>query len=658
MRTQIAIPVNGAISGSILPPDTPVSQDAHGKVISRFGDFQWDWTPYTKKSSSVLNFLFWDSGDLSPKRLALLEEMHWLLYLVAKKRPGAPLAYQTLLHYLKTLRHVARHAESHRLAIRAILSSPEALIAVVRSTGDQHARQLSSLVKMLSHLGPDVVGYAVAGRSTLRDLRIIAARHVSGLKQFPPIPTRIYSIVLSALVDEVASFEAVFDRYAALVRECTSNPLVGRGLSRQWAVAQDCGVVRDGNQQTFPQILDKHGLTEYFSAKGFVLDTGGLSQGIYRAQTAARLSIQAFTGMRSEEVSSLPYDCLREESSNGRTHFIISGTTTKLNNGKPKAAQWVTSREGARAVRLAQRLADLIAGVWEAYHDKKRNDVHPPLFVSNVYLGLRGQPMRRKGSLHAAKFDLGNCEALRQRLAPTIKEEDLHELEQIDPHRAWRSEADFQIGKPWRLTSHQMRRSLALYAQRSGLVSLPSLRRQLQHLTEEMSRYYARGSAFARNFVGDDKKHFGYEWQELQPISAAYSYIINVLLSDDVLFGGHANWVDHRMRGADGAVVVNREITIRSFKRGELAYRETALGGCTNTDACDQIAIKWLDVDCVSGCRNLVGRLSKLDRVIAAQGKLVSALDISSVEFRIEKADLDTLTAARIRVCNHGEAAT
>ena len=266
--------------------------------------------------------------------------------------------------------------------------------------------------------------------------------------------------------------------------------------------------------------------------------------------------------------------------------------------------------------------------------------------------------MRRKGSLHAAKFDLGNCEALRQRLAPTIKEEDLHELEQIDPHRAWRSEADFQIGKPWRLTSHQMRRSLALYAQRSGLVSLPSLRRQLQHLTEEMSRYYARGSAFARNFVGDDKKHFGYEWQELQPISAAYSYIINVLLSDDVLFGGHANWVDHRMRGADGAVVVNREITMRSFKRGELAYRETALGGCTNTDACDQIAIKWLDVDCVSGCRNLVGRLSKLDRVIAAQGKLVSALDISSVEFRIEKADLDTLTAARVRVCNHGEEAT
>ena len=93
-------------------------------------------------------------------------------------------------------------------------------------------------------------------------------------------------------------------------------------------------------------------------------------------------------------------------------------------------------------------------------------------------------------------------------------------FEQIDPHRAWRSEPRFQLGVPWTLTSHQLRRSLALYAQRSGLVSLPSLRRQLQHITEEMSRYYARGSAFANNIIGDNKHHFGHDWQDAQPVSA------------------------------------------------------------------------------------------------------------------------------------------
>ncbi|MDZ7921694.1 hypothetical protein [Rhodoferax sp.] len=127
---------------------------------------------------------------------------------------------------------------------------------------------------------------------------------------------------------------------------------------------------------------------------------------------------------------------------------------------------------------------------------------------------------------------------------------------------------------------HQLRRSLALYAQRSGLVSLPSLRRQLQHITDEMSRYYAKGSSFAKNFIGDDKEHFGLEWQETHSESAALSYVLNVLLSDDILFGGHANWVEHRLKGLDGSVMIDRAATLRRFKKGELAYRETLIGGC------------------------------------------------------------------------------
>ena len=239
---------------------------------------------------------------------------------------------------------------------------------------------------------------------------------------------------------------------------------------------------------------------------------------------------------------------------------------------------------------------------------------------------------------------------LRARLQIPIEDADLQELEQIDLHRSWRSEDKFQVGKPWILTSHQLRRSLALYAQRSGLVSLPSLRRQLQHITEEMSRYYARGSAFARNFIGDDKEHFGLEWQKTQPISSGLSFLLNVVLSDDVLFGGYANWLDHRLRNTDNPVVIDRKATLRRFKKGELSYRETPVGGCVKIGECDQIAFRWLDVDCLSGCRNLVGRLSKLERIIVAQRRMVESLDPESLEFRTENADLDVLIATRGKV--------
>jgi hypothetical protein len=235
-------------------------------------------------------------------------------------------------------------------------------------------------------------------------------------------------------------------------------------------------------------------------------------------------------------------------------------------------------------------------------------------------------------------------------LQPTIEEADLRELEQIDPHRAWRSEEQFTLGIPWTLTSHQLRRSLALYAQRSGLVSLPSLRRQLQHVTEEMSRYYARGSACAKNLIGDYKHHFGREWQEAQPVSAAMSYLYNVLLTDEVLFGAHGNWVENRFRGADHTVIVDREATLRRFKKGELAYRETSLGGCASTQTCDKLPIGWLNIECVKGCRNFVGRLPKLEQTISAQTKLIQSLDPTSAEFRIERDDLDVLVKARDKV--------
>ena len=188
------------------------------------------------------------------------------------------------------------------------------------------------------------------------------------------------------------------------------------------------------------------------------------------------------------------------------------------------------------------------------------------------------------------------------------------------------------------------------YAQRSGWVSLPSLRRQLQHVTEEMSRYYARGSTRAKNIIGDYKHHFGREWQEAQPVSAAMSYLYNVLLTDDVLFGAHGNWVEKRVRGPDGTVMIDREATLHRFTKGELAYRETSLGGCASTETCDKLPIGWLNIECVKGCKNFVGRLPKLEQAIVAQTKLINALDRKSAEFRIESEDLEVLTKARDKV--------
>lgn len=643
--------IGSALEGQAPPPDYVVSRYADGRVAARYADVSWDWTPYIPSGKrGVLSFEFWKKAEApSSAQLALLGEMHWVLYLLAWKRSGPTLSYQSLLHYVKTLRAVARCCSEDRHALKDVFSSHERLLDVVNSLPPVHAKHLSGILTVLASLGPEKVGYAVLGAQSKKVLRDLAQTYAAGLQQFPPLPARIYSHVITTLLAEVTAFEQVADNYLELTRRCIANPQLGRSRANQHTSAIRRGVKRTGYEQDAAGLLQEYGLSDYFSLRGLAPSVKGLSAGLARLQAVCRLTIHVFTGMRDEEVGQLPFQCLDTSLSAGKAQHFIVGATTKLNHGKRKAARWVTNTDGARAVALAQRVAKLCQGA--AATQAGLPALPPeetPLFISVVYLGLAGNlPNAGGGQLTASKFDFSGYPELRSALQPAITEADLKELEQIDPHRAWRSESKFQVGQPWSLTTHQLRRSLALYAQRSGLVSLPSLRRQLQHLTEEMSRYYARGSAFSDDFIGKDKDHFGHEWREMQPVSSALSYILNVLTSDEVLFGAHGNWVEHRLRGDDGTVLVDRDATLKRFKRGELAYRETLLGGCTSTEICPLQPVKWLNVDCLKGCKNMVGRVSKLDRVIAAQSKLVSSLDPTSPEFRTEQADLAVLIHVR-----------
>jgi hypothetical protein len=631
-----------------------VSRYADGRAASRYVETVWDWRPYAPAGkSSPLNFQFWPK-DQEPdfRQEALLAEMHWVAYLLAWKRRGPLLSYQSLLHYVKALRAVARHCMNSALTIQEVFTRHDYLLEVVNWLPAGQPKQLSAILSALAELGPVEVGYAVLGDQAQHSLRALARQHADGQQQTPPLPTRIYSHVITTLLRELTDFEQVADRFLTLAARCATNPLLGRTKSIQWAAARRRAIPRRGFEAEPLELMEEYGLTAYFEARSLTPGVHGLSAGLSRLQTVCRLTVQVFTGMRDEEAGQLPYACLETSGPVARPHHVIVGATTKLNRGKPKAARWVTNLEGARAIAMAQRIADLCrvcAALRPALEPVVANAF--PLFPSLAYIGLAGHRPRGAGSrMVTSKLDLGRTPQLRAMLQPAITPSDLRELERIDPHRAWRAEPRFQVGEPWTLTTHQLRRSLALYAQRSGLVSLPSLRRQLQHLTEEMSRYYARGSAFADDFIGKDKHHFGQEWRTAQPVSAALSYLINVIASDEELFGAQGAWIEKRLRSPDGTILQDRAATLRGFSKGELAYTETLLGGCISTKPCDIQPVKWLDVECIRGCRNMIGRVSKLERAIGAQTRLVDHLDPGTAEYRAEQADLQVLLETRERI--------
>lgn len=629
------------------PSDFVVSKNKDGTPLSQYDDDFWDRTPYDVDGErSIISFRFWKDGETTGSRRDLMNEIRWILYLLIFQKPGSTLSNGSIRNYLKPLNAMARFCDESKLHIRNVLASPRLLMDYL-SDQEQMTRLVVALLNFLKKLGPDLVGYEVADKNLINVLQRRAAKWASQSKQHPPIPTRIYSRVLSLLSNEISEFGQVADQLLQLLENCLRNPLAGRAPSNQWKKRSKNNEPRTQIFPTFSELIKQYGLEEFWKKKNYSADIRGLSVSVLEITIASSLQIQAFTGMRSNEVEALPFDCLEENirPEDGTAHYLILGRVRKLKGGKKKAARWVTSESGRDAVRLAQRISRVIFDSTRLDPNEADSGESPKYLFSSVGL------LRDERSGLPADLKTYRHKSLLEKL-PFIEEADLLELEQVDPHRAWRLEPKFTIGERWPLTSHQLRRSLALYAQRSGLVSLPTLKRQLHHITSEMSSYYGRGSAFAAQFIvnGDREKHFGQEWQEAQPVSQYLSYAVHVLFSDDTeLFGVHPHWIKHRLKDENGMILLDRAATLKRFQKGELAYRETLLGGCVKVGECDQNPLDLLHVECITThCKNMVGHKRKLERVMSAQQHFVDKLaaqNQASAEYRHEQANLSVLHA-------------
>ena len=626
-----------------------VSRHRNGSIASRYGDKKWNLSVYhPEEKPSILNFEIWKGSELSVHRKELIDESRQIIFLLMWLRSGPSLSIGTLQNYLTTIKTIVRYCDENGLRIPELLADERKLWSFIESQESGWTIQtLGSLLPQLTH---HKYGYTIVGHKALQAIRTRGMQYRDTLDQHSPIPTRIYSIIIGQLTTALTEWDRVADDMLLTAEICRKNPLAGRNVLNQFHIARKLGIPHTKNL-TFPEIASEDCL-KYIKEKGIHPNVKSLSTLIAEIQLVAKLTIQLFTGMRDDEALSLPFNCLETHSINNSDHYIVIGRTTKLNNSRKKYARWVANLDAATAIKTAQKIAETIYSTFGIKTEELHScEKYYPLFVSVGYLAFAGTSVvPQDNRFRPNKIDLTRMPRLRMTLQPVIHEGDTRELEQIDPHRAWRADTKFSPGNTWVFTSHQLRRSLALYAQRSGLVSLPSLRRQLQHVTNEMSLYYAKGSIYAKNLIGDDKLHFGSIWQETKSESEGLSYIINVLLSDDVLFGGHASWIKNKIISTDGTASFDREKTLLQFKRGEIAYTETLLGGCTSTEICKQPALKWINTECLNnGCKNLVCSIPKLDRVIAAQTKLLNSLDQELVEYRTEKADLDILISVRDR---------
>lgn len=612
-----------------------VSRDMEGKPLSYYLDDMWNWSIYNNGKKAAFNF-YVKLNNQTIFSLCLKKEMKWIFFSLIWMKKGPILSFRTLSSYLSLLRALGLYLVDKNLTYKQFFSNNKYIDGFSNSINQGRMSKLGMLIRHC-HLLFDINVMRSDKEGILLSISRKKHEYISGLYQHPPIPSRIYSNIIKVVKDDLDDISSSIDKIIELSNRCIEDPLLGLGrggLKKKRARGEK--VYLEPGKASFLNLLEEYGLVSFFSRHNLRMDRQGLSSACSFIQKCVAVAIQIFSGMRISEVDSLPYNCIKEHILNGKVHYLIEGFTTKFNHGINLKAKWVTNHDGVTSIHLARKISDLIYSASQIrVHDEDR-----VLFASITQLPFSPGVKQEARAITSIKINQYVSEKTLE-----ITNSDIDELKIIEPFRNWDKDEKIKVGEKWPFTSHQARRSLALYASHSGLVSLPSLKLQLKHITTEMTLYYAKGSELAVNIINPKSDHFANEYQRSQHFSQAQSYL-NVIFDENSKLAGIHGLIVNRQSSSEHTIIFNDKAeTIKKFQKGELSYRETFLGGCTLIGECDK-RITNPFTECLD-CASAIIKRDKLDKIILDQTNLIKMLDEGSFEWKKEKKELDYLLGFR-----------
>lgn len=616
-----------------------MTYDFNNNPLSYFGGDSWDYSAYAlnPKTNSILWFKkntdptspIWDQLTLEHKRL--LAAFQFSTFSPWYDTPSARLMLST---------HSAL-ARAKNLCLKSgydlitALADKEKLKEIAENLHPCYRGTLKNLLKKLVGASEENFGVHFNIGATLP----LLSKTGSESFQHPIIPSRIlFEKLLSyqEVVDDYLKFEEPIRRVNELSLLCHSY-LAGN----DWDYQVPNGVKKHATR--FQRVAIEYGLLELIK-KYPIFSVSQLCNFLGQVQYCAMMLILAYTGMRRSEALSLKYDCLTvKKRLYGRIRHLM-GVTTKLTRSRFKTS-WVTCKQVTPAVQAAQSVCKLAARA--LYVDEVEiNDL--PLFLSRIYISFSAMNSRadkrpvgdyRIATLDPIYFDSNMRKVL-------IEENDLAELKEVAPFQDWDLDGRYVVGQNWPMTLHQLRRSLAVYAAKSGLVRHSSLRRQLKHLSVEMSLYYARGSSRVKSIFNPSRDHIMHDFTTAKLAELdSILYIRDVLTRHEQVRGGHVKVLKAQGFGTDVTVTLDdKKKTCEDFKKGKKAWRSTITGGCTSLNGCEMVAHPTV-TRCISGagCADGVILPEKVEAAMALQQRLIDVIDVTTIEYRSEVEQLNDL---------------
>ncbi len=639
-------------------PDVIISQDGD-KVVSRFRDDEWDFSPYSPSLNKEPTFNFIRSLAVKgyvgiPERKVIDEIKHFLLVLLYVNRGGrfGSMSVSTLRKYFYALAAMGRFCLSvqsedrlHDITVKNLFSQPHFFYLFARLNPFVLAsRNMIDTFNSFRSVSQKYLGFKVAqvnfdGKA--------ARQH----NQHPVIPAGIYLNLVNGLSSDIDYIDIFSDRLKALIAQF-EDKYVGRTHSMQKALK----VPKTEYRMTALEVIQRHGLEELLVERYNVTSLATLITALYKIQFICLHTIALYTGMRLTEALNMPFDCIqREVLSPGCVDtdgiFAVEpdvinliSFTTKF-TGIKETASWLANSDVEKAIKI-------LKSINLGFCQSEKKDFRGTLFVS---------PSHLKGKSRVRTVFRPNTHQPEWYKTLIIKQEDLDILRATNPEDKL-ERSSFILGKPWPLAAHQFRRSLAFYAANSGFVSLPTLTVQFKHLASSMTKYYCRNYEVVSSIFGYFNprsnsfelplEHTLFDFKEARLTAVVDTLVSEVLHSDEVLYGKSGNYIQ-RLRSdieSDDApvdILEVRQKTEEAVNRGEIHYRQTLLGGCTNANQCDCRMLGEF-TSCLSNACAVIKPVNVSEQITELT-KYINLLKPNTGEYQIVDEELRELIALQNR---------
>ncbi len=619
-----------------------ISRTEDAGILSCYEDDIWDVSLYNS-SHKTLNLRF----DAIKSALVRGEakRLVFLYYLYGSGRYDGSISGLTLKNFFSNgIRPLSMYVEEKKLTIKQVIENKKHLenYIVSQITNATHrAHYLRTLLTLLESISNNETGIEyIKDKKNNTRISKLSKSYQDKQEQTELIPVSTYLNASKQRWEHIDRIKPKLNSLFSMLDACIDNSAFARKHNSQIKLANRSTYWRSQpNYVLWEDAVKRFRLTKLFRDYN-VKDRGAFKRFFGLISATCRHLIHMNSGMRVNECRTLKQNCYLPP--NDEMPPRIQGIERKM-RGDPSPQVWVTTENIKRVINILVKIGNVI-GKRYFPHLKKI-----PLIVSiapllNIYKPKKGRYTYNE--VMSSVFPKNELPLDRESIIVTQKHME-EELEVIEPLRDWSTHKWLKVGEPWHFKSHQYRRSLAVYALGSGLVSLFSLKEQLGHLLSTITAYYGNGHLVAKpiDFTGDDD-HISRYMDTMATELEALGFVHNVQLSKEPLFGAGGVFYEKHLVAktaeAREQVFANLSDTIKKVKNGELHYKETAIGGCTALTPCDKYLFPSM-INYCKDCEDNITKLSKLESWIERQRQFVLYLqknEPDSIQHRTEVRNL------------------